>query len=435
MAHPSDRIIALDVEPVRLEPAANPVPPAPEPEPDEEHRLPHAPLPPTPVLALLRARWPWLVTAALLGTVAALLTGGASTYTGTAVLRLNDTGQDSVRTKQRAQTVERSVRSLEVLAAAAEKRGTAAERLTPRVSAVWQQDTDLVDVSVTSTDETSAVRDANAVADAVVQQAGLVSARRLQTIRLQADRLLKNGAVADRSAETARRSALGAAVATQQNGASADATDVYVADAAVDASRAGLTPLVKGGFGALGGLLVGIAAALLAGLGRRRVGSAQELRSLSPDLTVLETSQAGEVAGRLLEGGRSTLVVLSLSGSSSPAVRFASTVVGHVRTHGSSVTLVNAVAPPSDPALQSPSTLPDEAWVLRRDIRRDVQSYFNTDTLVVACSADPEAVGLISGQSDLHAVIVAKRRRTSLQEIRDAAAAVGAADPVVVLAS
>ena len=113
-------------------------------------------------------------------------------------------------------------------------------------------------------------------------------------------------------------------------------------------------------------------------------------------------------------------VVLSLSGSSSPAVRFASTVVGHVRTHGSSVTLVNAVAPPTDPALQSPSTLPDEAWVLRRDIRRNVQSYFSTDTLVVACSADPEAVGLISGQSDLHAVIVAKRRRTSLQEIRDA---------------
>jgi hypothetical protein len=107
-------------------------------------------------------------------------------------------------------------------------------------------------------------------------------------------------------------------------------------------------------------------------------------------------------------------------------------VANHLRTHGSSVTLVNAIALESGDS--SSMALPDEVWVLRRDIRQDVKAYFSTDVLVVACTAEPEAVGLISGQSDLMAVVVAKEGRSTLQQIWDTVSAVETADPIVVLA-
>ncbi len=426
--------MALDNQPLRLEAPASPALPPDVRDTDDVERLPHAALPPTPVLPLLRARWPWLVAATALGIAGGALAGGSSTYTATAVLRLNDSGQDALRTKQIAQTAERQARSVDAISRAARQRGTTPEDLGPRIKATWEQDTDLVDVTATSTSAQAAVLDANAVAFALIEQAESVSARRLENVRDDAGEVLRLGRVADKAAEAARREALGTTLAGRQNSAISDAAFVYVSQPAVDAGPAGPSRLVSGGLGAVGGLLLGVVAVLLAGLGRRRVRSVAELRSLSPDLRLLESTQAGEVAGALLERGRSTLAVLALDGASNPAVRFASSVVGHVRTHGASVTLVNAVAPDTGPAGSGTArTLPDEVWVLRRDIRRNVKSYFSTDTLVVACSADPEAVGLIAGQSDLLAVIVAKRRRTTVQEIRDAVAVVAGADPVVVL--
>ena len=179
---------------------------------------------------------------------------------------------------------------------------------------------------------------------------------------------------------------------------------------------AGASGPVAAGLGGVGGLLLGGLAALAVGAGRRRVRTPSELRALAPELTLRATTQAGEVAGRLLESGHSTLVVLSLPSTPSSASRFAAAVANHLRTHGSSVTLVNAIALESG---DSSMALPDEVWVLRRDIRQDVKAYFSTDVLVVACTAEPEAVGLISGQSDLMAVVVAKEGRSTLQQVWD----------------
>ena len=98
-----------------------------------------------------------------------------------------------------------------------------------------------------------------------------------------------------------------------------------------------------------------------------------------------------------------------------------------LRTHGASVTLVHAIVPEgADPAGA-------ETWVLRRDVRGDVRGYFATDALVVACPADPDPVALIAGQGDLAVAVVAKQHRTTIGEVRDAVAAVEAAQPVVVL--
>ena len=89
-----------------------------EPLPAENRRLPKAAARPAPVLALLRARWPWLVVAALVGTLGGLLLGANQTYQATAVLRVTGVG-DPLRLKQVGQTNEDVAVSPPVIAAAA----------------------------------------------------------------------------------------------------------------------------------------------------------------------------------------------------------------------------------------------------------------------------------------------------------------------------
>jgi capsular polysaccharide biosynthesis protein len=429
-------------------------PPVPaEPLPAETRRLPKAASRPAPVLAILRARWPWLVVATLLGTLAGLFLGGSPSYQATATLRLS-TINDPNRVKQVGQTYERvaafpGVVEIAVAALRDAKNAdvpaalrslpadTLSARIGPNVKGAWTVDTDLVDITVKDPIAGNALAEANAIADAVVRYGEQQRDVRVSEISrgitslIQKQQLGGSGSP-NGTAETARLTQIGTQTGTEQIGAYVDAASVSVSSPAQQAVAAGASRPVSAGLGAMGGLLLGGLGALVLGAGRRRVRTPAELRSLAPELNLRATTQAGEVAGRLLESGHSTLVVLSLPSTPSSASRFAAAVANHLRTHGSSVTLVNAIALESGDATSM--SLPDEVWVLRRDIRQDVKSYFSTDVLVVACTAEPEAVGLISGQSDLMAVIVAKEGRSTLQQIWDTVGAVESADPIVVLA-
>jgi hypothetical protein len=432
-------------------PPPSPVPA--EPAPSETRRLPKAAARPAPVLAILRARWPWLVVGGLLGTVVGLLLGATPTWQSTATLRLSGIN-DPNRVKQVGQTYQslvasRPVVDLAVASLAAEKGAdlkpslvpadlrTAASKqnfdttLAPKVKAVWQVDTDLVVVTVTDPNKLWVAWETQAVAGAIDQYVKQNRDATLAALTLQINSQIGKP-LTDPSAEAARRQALGTAAGTSQLNSILDAASLSVQSGAGIAVPAGASRPVSAGLGGVGGLLVGAVVALVVGAGRRRVRTPGELRSLAPELNLRATTQAGEVAGRLLESGHSTLVVLSLPSTPSSASRFAAAVANHQRTHGSSVTLVNAIALESGDS--SSMALPDEVWVLRRDIRQDVKSYFSTDVLVVACTAEPEAVGLISGQSDLMAVVVAKEGRSTLQQIWDTVSAVETADPIVVLA-
>lgn len=412
-------------------PGPSPVPA--EPLPAENRRLPKAASRPAPVLALLRSRWPWLVIAGLLGTVLGLLLGAAQTYQATATLQLNGVN-DSFRVKQVGQTAELVAVSPPVIKQAATAKGlegTLAEDLGPRTTALWGIDTLLVDITVRNSDGRQAVQEANAVANAVVSTARNARDQELAEIQKQIIAILDKQKLPNTTAELDRQKEVGVQAAARQLQV-LDAVQLSVSSPAVAYLPAGVSRPVAAALGGVGGVMLGGLGALLVGAGRRRVRTPNELRSLAPELTLRSTTQAGEVAGRLLESGHSTLVVLSLPSTPSSASRFAAAVANHLRTHGSSVTLVNAIALES--ADSASMALPDEVWVLRRDIRQDVKAYFSTDVLVVACTAEPEAVGLISGQSDLMAVVVAKEGRSTLQQIWDTVSAVESADPIVVLA-
>lgn len=414
-----------------------PLPPGPpvpaEPLPAETRRLPKAAARPAPVLALLRARWPWLVITGLLGTVLGLLLGAAQTYQATAMLQLTGV-TDSFRVKQVGQTVELNAVSAPVIEQAVKDpalAGTAPEDLGPRTTALWGIDTDLITVTVRNQDGRKAVEEANAVAAAVVDTAQTSQATQLANIAQQVNDLVANNPLENKTSEAQRLQAAGTRSADLQFKV-LDGVSVALQSQAFAYQPAGAARPVAAALGGVGGIILGAFAALLVGAGRRRVRTPAELRALAPELTLKSTTQAGEVAGRLLESGHSTLVVLSLPSTPSSASRFAAAVANHLRTHGSSVTLVNAIALESSDSASM--ALPDEVWVLRRDIRQDVKAYFSTDVLVVACTAEPEAVGLISGQSDLMAVVMAKEGRSTLQQIWDTVSAVESAHPIVVLA-
>jgi len=414
---------------------AHPVPA--EPLPAESRRLPKAAARPAPVLALLRARWPWLVIAGLMGTLAGLLLGTTQIYQATATIRLSGV-TDPLQVKQAGQTYEEIAQSPPVIEKATTYnsiKGTAPEDLAARVTAVWALDTYLVDITVKNSSGERAVLEANAVMTAVIDSANAQADRKNKelkdaVIKVLADKVQGSGDAT--AVEQGRRDRLGTGLGDAQIGQIVQAGAVTAGSQAASYIAAGTSRPIAAGLGGIGGLILGAVAALLVGAGRRRIRTPNELRALAPELTLRSTTQAGEVAGRLLESGHSTLVVLSLPSTPSSASRFAAAVANHLRTHGSSVTLVNAIALESGDS--SSMALPDEVWVLRRDIRQDVKSYFSTDMLVVACTAEPEAVGLISGQSDLMAVIVAKEGRSSLQQVWDTVSAVESADPIVVLA-
>ena len=189
-------------------------------------------------------------------------------------------------------------------------------------------------------------------------------------------------------------------------------------------------PKVSSLLGAAGGTFLGALVAVAAGAGRRRPRNPRELVALAPDLVVRTSAQAGELAGRLLETGRRSLVVLALPRTAFQSAQLAMAVAHHLRTHGATVAVVDRVSDSKD---RTPPA--ERLWALRRDVRRDVHANFGADVLVVACPADEEALSLIAGQSDLLVVVVARRRSSALARIRRTTDAVRIAEPVVVLAS
>jgi len=422
---------------------AMPGPPAPngrgahtEPTPAEIRRLPASASRPAPVLALLRARWPWLVGPALVGVAAGALLGAPVGSTAVAQLRITGVG-DSVRVRQIGQTYQQLATSKAVLDLAAatkvpQLKDRTARQIGNDIKATYAADTDLVVIAATNATPEVAAAEATVVAGALVLNAGQVRDRQLNDFRVVANSLATNQKLDNSSAEIQRLQQIGTQVANGQYTAVQDSFSIAVASVPDTVTGAGPSRQVAAGLGGVGGLMLGALVATGVGSGRRRARNPGELRALAPELKLRATTQAGEVAGRLLESGHSTLVVLSLPSTPSSASRFAAAVANHLRTHGSSVTLVNAIALDTH---ETPSmSLPDEVWVLRRDIRADVPAYFATDMLVVACTAEPEAVGLISGQSDLMTVVVAKEGRSTVQQIWDAVTAVESTDPLVVLA-
>jgi hypothetical protein len=298
------------------------------------------------------------------------------------------------------------------------------------ITPLYQTNTTLVSVTATDTSSLCAGYKATAVAEAVKTQIQSDAQQAIATHTKDIQTLIANQTLGPpgSAAEQNRLMALGTAAGTQQANELAAKQQVSVIDAQV-ALPAGPDRNTAALLGAAGGAFLGALAAVAAGAGRRRPHSPRELGALAPDLTVRTTVQAGELAGRVLETDRHSVVVLAMPDTRFAATQLAMAIAHHLRTHGATVAVVDRVS-----EFAPANASEDRLWSLRRDVRRNIPANFSADMLVVVCGADEEALSLIAGQSDLLVAVVAKQRKTILADIRRTVDAVRVSEPVVVLA-
>lgn len=370
----------------------------------------------------MRSRWVWVLAGLLAGAVLGVVAAAGGGSVARASLVLTEPGQDSLRVKQLGQTLERVVQSSGVVAAAAQARGIDAADLGRRVSAVWEQDTDVVVVSVEAAGGSAAVADANAVVDAAVQARRDGVGALLQQLQAEGDQALASGVLGDAGAEGARRSQLGSSLAARQDAAVASAAAVTVLERAAEAEPAGLPRSVGGVLGAAGGGLLAAALAMVVPVRRRRPRSLAQLRGLAPDLRVVPVEDvAGQLAGQLLESGRTCLAVVALPGTEKNAAALAAEVTDRLVAHGTRVAGVDT----------SGMTLVQRQAAVSRRGRTQALASRSAERLVLVTDADPEVLGLLAGQTTLLGVVLAKPRRSAVAEVRQVAEQLALAEPTI----
>ena len=394
-----------------------------------------------PITSLALARWTWAVAGLLIGTLLGFLSATGGGWKATATLQIN-TGTDPNSVKTIGETLQAMVGADSVLGTAVEalkkndrfaKDGCGKPdkgSLAGSVTGLWATDTSLVSVTATDALGKCAGYKATAVAQAVKVkiQSDALDAINAHTADVRAAMASNTLGPPSSDAESARLSQLGQEAGTQQSGQLAAKQSISVIDAAL-ALPAGPDRNTSALLGAAGGAFLGALAAVAAGAGRRKPHSPRELVALAPDLVVRTTVQAGELAGRVLETDRRSVVVLAMPDTRFAATQLAMAIAHHLRTHGATVAVVDRVS-----EFNPSNASEDRLWALRRDVRRNIPANFSADLLVVVCGADEEALSLIAGQSDLLVAVVSKQRKTTLADIRRTVDAVRVSEPVVVLA-
>lgn len=385
-------------------------------------------------LNILRLRWRWLVGAFLIGLLIGGLSAGPSGYDATAIFTVSQPDGDSLRIKQLGQTLETTAASPVVVTEAARRSGVSSDDLSERLSVVWKEDSDVVDVTVRAANRQAAVRQANAVATAINTVAEQQSSDLVNQISRTGDNLLSSGTLANPRAEATRKSQVGSAIAAQQSNAVVSATSVQLVSPARDTETAGLSRTVGAALGGFALAVLGAAAAVALPFSRRRVRTVRELAGLFPGVRVRSAgSAAGEVAGLLTESNRRTLALVAMDDMGS-AQEFGTRVRELLDVHG----VPSASSSPAEREAPQPVAvgvvdggLPPRGPVGRRDLGPDA----NDPVRVIVTGADEWSLDLLDGQAGVLAVVVAAAREHRVEELRQVTSRLQYADPTVILTS
>lgn len=239
------------------------------------------------------AKWWWVVLLlTLVGGMLGYQFGGDSPRRVKALLRVNSSateGQTLTRLTQTA-VLEASTPAVYARAAASIKADAAALFIRTQVSAV--PDSLVVSVEGTARRAVDAVAYANAVAEAAVVVSNSRREADVKGLAKRVESVAVQGRVGAKTVEAARQARLGEGLgdaqidATVQNGQLTLLQRAGVERAAMVSSRP-LTSL----FGAVGGLLCGVALALLGGVRRGRIRSLRRAKALYRDLDVVTPAE------------------------------------------------------------------------------------------------------------------------------------------------
>jgi len=391
----------------------------------------------------LRMRWTWVLVAALLGAAfGAFMTRGLVMYEASAVVQVNDATGDSNRIKQVAQTVERTALSSVVISNAAEERDTSADDLESRTRALWQTDTDVIDITVRGTDQEAIVDDANALVDSLSAFYDAQTEDVVRELGSQGNELLTSGRLRSEDAEAQRRAGIGAALADRQGVAAFETTTVVLLDPATKAVPAAMSLPVALFLGAFAGTALGVAAVMLIPFRRRSLRHASDVPVLLPGVRAVSDSEnaAGEVAGLFLESERSDLVVVAMDGAEEAGYSFGADVVALLQAHG----VAAAIGDPNETTAGKAPVLPGATEAvgtrstphrLGRSGRDQTRGKLSVSALVLVTTARSGSLSLLAGQSEILAVVLARSGAHSVEAVERVVDQLRHSDPTVVLVS
>lgn len=222
----------------------------------------------------------------LLGAAVGYFVGSTSKASAEALLLVRSDASDVAGRQLAAENTAVQLNTSETFTAAAQRVGEDGNDLQQRSQIGTRPNSQLVSISVTAATTQQAVRDANALAEASVSAGPDRTPRALSQLTESTRNLINSEQLRNASAERARVSRLGDELGASQAALVADAYQVQLLQSAQPSQRLPGAP-VLGAMGALSGVLIGLALALLLGTRRGTVRSARELTDLYPHAAVI----------------------------------------------------------------------------------------------------------------------------------------------------
>lgn len=258
-------------------------------------------------------RWLALpVILAVLGAGAGVAAGATSKASAEALLLVRASTSSSGGVDNVAANAALQLNTSEIFSSAAEKTGGDAVDLQERSQIATVTSSQIVSITVTAPTTEQAVTEANAIADAGVSAGPDRMPQALAQLTEYTRDLLTSDNLANQSAERARVSRLGDELGANQAALVSDANQIQLLQGGEPSSRLP-GPVVLGLMGALAGVLLGLAVALLLGVRRGTVKSARELTDLYPNAAVINSADLASTLA--LEPDARTIIVAGPRGA------------------------------------------------------------------------------------------------------------------------
>lgn len=237
-------------------------------------------------------RWWWIP--ALLGLVGAVvggLAGVAAPKSATAIVNVQTSvpDADAIASAQQSALLEASSR--DVMQAAAQKLGMPLPDLVAGTEVGAEVKTSFLTIKATDRDADKAARMANSVADAAIDASNKRIDDELAELTRSTSVLIQSQALKDKAAEDARVARLGGQLADQQGQLLTQSRRLALLQSAQADTAEGPSTMLLVAMGLLGGILAGIALALVFGGRRGQMSSIEEMRRVYPELEFVSSRE------------------------------------------------------------------------------------------------------------------------------------------------
>lgn len=235
-------------------------------------------------------KWWWLLAIpALIGAVLGYVGGSGGPRTATSLLRINTSATEGQVLTRLAETSVLQSSTLSVFDTAAKARKESSADLRSRSRVTNLPDSLVISIEVTAPTADKAAGDANALAEAAISASTQQLSRDITASTAQTKQLIASGVVTPKEAEEARLAQLGQLLAQRQDDLTRRGTQLTTIQPATAAAATGSSKMSFALMGLAGGLLLGLALALLLGSRRGSVSSVRQARSLYPaaDVTTI----------------------------------------------------------------------------------------------------------------------------------------------------